>query len=52
MFGVRVSLLGSRCFYELERLLMELTYENVSARFEGYFKEVVANMGRLETVPQ
>ncbi len=31
---------------------MELTYENVSAWFEGYFKKVVANMGPLENVPR
>ncbi len=52
MFGVHVSLLDSKCFYELEWLLMEHTYEIVSAWFDRYFKEVVANMGPLETVPQ
>jgi hypothetical protein len=31
---------------------MELTYENVSAWFDQYFKEVVANIGPLETVPK
>ena len=31
---------------------MELTYENVSAWFDNYFKEVVVNMGPLEIVPQ
>jgi hypothetical protein len=52
MFGVHVSLLDSKCFYELEWLLVELTYEGVSAWFDRYFKEVVANMGPLETVLQ
>jgi hypothetical protein len=31
---------------------MELTYEIVSAWIDRYFKEVVANMGPLETAPK